>query len=116
MVDDQFGEDIYVDEYTKYDKTGLHRLFGELYAKLDEAEQVGFNDAYIQFRSTIEPYESYPGPVELQVRGDRELSESEKDEKLEQKRIQTLATKLGVTYYEASIIDRLERAKKVNLT
>jgi hypothetical protein len=115
MKEDQFGEDIYLNEYTEYDKTTLHQLFGELYDKLDKAEQSGFKGVFVQFRSTTDPYETYAGPVEVQVRGQRGLNMFEKAEEEEQKRIEALSRKLGVTFYEASVVDRLEKAKKVKL-
>lgn len=115
-VETQFGEDIYLNEYTEYNEKELGVLFSDLRGKLIEAEKSGLTDVYVQFRSTLEPYEdNSTGPVEVQVRGYRELNSLEKVQQKEQERIQNLANKLGVTFYEASVVDRLEKQKKVKL-
>lgn len=115
MREAQFGDDIYISVTEEYDKTTLHQFFGGLYDKLDKAEQAGFKDPYVVFESTIDPYDPYPGPVEVKVMGYRKPNEKEKAEEIEQQRIEALAQKLGVTFYEASVVDRLEKAKKVKL-
>lgn len=116
MKEDQFGETRYLNCYEKYNKTELHKLFGELYDQLDKAEQAGFTEVHVVFESTIDPYEPYPpGPVEVTVAGQRELRPEELEEEEVQHRIYNLAAKLGITFYEASVVDRLEKAKKVKL-
>lgn len=115
MREVQFGEDTYLNAYEEYDKTSLHKLFGELYDKLDKAEQAGLKNTYVTFESTIDPYETYAGPVEIKVMGYRKPNEREKAEELEQQRIEALAKKLNVTFHEACIVDRLEKANKVKL-
>lgn len=115
-VETQFGEDIYLNEYTKYTDEELEVLFLVLKAKLAEAKKSGLTSVFVQFRSTLDPYEDTTcGPVEVQVRGYRELNSLEKVQQREQERIQDLAMKLGVTFYEASVVDRLEKQKKVKL-
>jgi hypothetical protein len=111
----QFGKTLYLNEYTEYDKTSLHKLFGKLYDQLNKAEESGLKKVYAQFQSTMDPYENAIGPVEVEIRGERELYPHEVRDNLEQKRIQALATKLKVTFYEASVVDRLEKANKVKL-
>ena len=115
-VETQFGEDIYLNEYTEYNEEELGVLFSNLRGKLVDAEKSGLTDVFVQFRFTLEPYEAMStGPVEVQVRGYRELNSLEKVQQKEQERIQDLAIKLGVTFYEASVVDRLEKQKKVKL-
>lgn len=115
MIEDQFGEVTYLNYYEEFDKISLHKLFGDLYAKLDEAEQAGFKDPYVVFESTIDPYDPLPGPVEIQVRGQRKLTVGEELELKEEERIEALSKKLGVTFYEASVIDRAQKVGKVKL-
>lgn len=115
-VETQFGEDIYLSEYTEYDEEDLGDLFISLKDKIDQAKQSGLTGAYVQFRSTLEPYEdNSTGPVEVQIRGYRELNSLEKVQQREQERIRELATKLGISFYEASVVDRLEKQKKLKL-
>ena len=115
-VEAQFGGDIYLNEYTEYNEAELDALFSLLKAKLAEAKKSGLTNVFVQFRSTLQPYEdNSTGPVEVQVRGYRELNSLKKVQQKEQERIQNLANKLGVTFYEASIVDRLEKQKKLKL-
>ena len=115
-VETQFGEDIYLNEYTEYNEEELGVLFSNLRDKLVEAEKSGLTNVHVQFRSTLEPYEdNWAGPVEVQIRGYRELNSLEKAQQKEQERILALARELGVTFYEASVVDRLEKQKKVKL-
>lgn len=115
MVEDQFGETRHLSVYEEYDKTGLHKLFGELYDQLGQAEQAGFTETHIVFESTVDPYDPYPGPVEVRVMGQRKLNPQELKEEGERQRIEALAKKLNVPFYEASLIDRLQKANKVKL-
>lgn len=113
MIEAQYGEDIYLNCYEQYDKTSLHKLFGDLYAKLDEAEQAGFKNPYVVFESTIDAYDPYPGPVEIKIMGDRALTQAEEDAQAYQKKVEALAKELGVTFYEASVVNRLKEEGKI---
>lgn len=115
-IETQFGGDIYLNEYTEYNEAELDALFSLFKAKLAEAKKSGLTNVFVQFRSTLEPYEDYTtGPVEVQVRGYRELNSLEKVQQKEQDRIQALAKKLNISFYEAGVIDRLEKQKKIKL-
>ena len=114
LVEQQFGEDFHLNEYTEYDEEALSDLFIVLKDKMDAAKKSGLTRVFVQFRSTLEPYEDCTcGPVEVQVRGYRGCTYEEKVEAEEQKRTQTLANKLGVSFYEAAVVDRLEKLNKV---
>jgi hypothetical protein len=115
MIEAQYGEDIYLDCSEEYNKAELHKLFGDLYDKLDKAEQSGFKDPYVVFESTLDPYDPYPGPVEVRIMGHRQPNAQELAEQVQQKYLQDLADQMGVTYYEASVVDRLQKTGKVNL-
>lgn len=115
-VETRYGSDIYLNEYTEYNVHELEELFIKLLKQMNEATKSGLENVFVQFSSTLEPYEdNCIGPVEVQVRGYRKLNSLEKVEQQEQERIQALANKLGVTFYEASVVDRLEKQKKVKL-
>jgi hypothetical protein len=113
-VEQQFEEPIYLNEYTEYDQEELDALFFSLKDKLQSAKGSGLTSVFVQFRSTLEPYEDNScGPVEVQIRGYRDLNKFEIIQAYEQSRIQLLADSLGVSYYEASVVDRLRASNKV---
>lgn len=114
MREDQFGKSLYLDVSDEYDKTGLHKLFEKLYSKLDEAEQAGYVKLRVVFESTLDPYDTCPGPIEVRIVGDRKLTQKEQLEEAEQKRIEALSKQLGITFYEASVVDRLKKSGKIN--
>ena len=116
LVEQQFGRDIYLNQYTEYDEEGLGDLILDLKDKLEAAKKSGLTRVFVQFRSTLEPYENCScGPVEVQVRGYRGCTYEEKVKEEEQKRIQALADKMGVSFYEASVVFRLEKLNKVGI-
>lgn len=116
MRTQKFGQDIFLPDYESYNKAALLELFERLSGELEKAEQSGLKNVRLVFSSTLEPYEDCcVGPVEVKISGDRELNDFEKAQELEQKRIGALAKKLNVTFYEASLVDRLEKANKVKL-
>ncbi len=115
MIEAQFGKTTYLDVSDQYNKTSLHKLFGNLYDKLDKAEQAGFKDSYLVFESTIDPYDPYPGPVEVKIMGYRQPNAEELADRKQAEYLQGLADRMGVTYYEASVVDRLQKSGKVSL-
>lgn len=116
MKEEQYGQDDYLSEYTEYDKASLRELYESLLSKMEDAEKSGLKNVFVQFSSTLDPYEDCSlGPVQVQTIGHRELNLWEKAQQLEQERIQNLATKLGITFYEAGVVDKLEKQKKVKL-
>ncbi len=78
MKETQFGDSIDLSAFTKYDTPALHKLFGELYDQLDKAEQSGLKEVFVQFRSRFDPYDNFSMPVEVSIRGKRELNNLEK--------------------------------------
>ena len=114
MKEVQHGESIYLNEYMEYDSDELASLYRSLQTKMWQAAASGLKDVFVQFRSTLEPYEDCSaGPVEVQIRGKRGLDNFEQAEQAEQTRIEKLAKELGVTFYEASVVDRLKKAGKI---
>lgn len=116
MREDKFGEDIYLNEYTSYENDDLCDLFATLKDRLKQAQENGLTKTYVRFASTLEPYErDSTGPVEVTVWGERALTQTEIRAEQEQKRIQALADKLKISYYEAATVDRLQNANKVEV-
>lgn len=116
MRTQKFGQDISLPEYVAYNRVALQELFERLSEKLDKAEKSGLKNVHLYFNSTLEPYEdNTTGPVQVRISGEREPTDFEKAQDLEQERIGALAKKLNVTFYEASLVDRLEKANKVKL-
>jgi len=113
-VEQKFEENIYLQEYTEYNQEELDALFVRLKDKLKGAEKSGLTSVFVQFRSTLEPDEDcLCGPVEVQIRGYRELNQFEIIKAFEESRIQLLAVSLGTSYYDASVVDRLRASGKV---
>jgi hypothetical protein len=109
-----YGEPKEVSVFDKYNKEELMFLFNELLNSLDSAEVNGFKDPYVTFQSTLEPYEdNTTGPVEIFIQGYVPLTPFEIAQEKEQKRITELSKDLGVSFYEASVVDRLRKAGKV---
>jgi hypothetical protein len=113
MVDDQFGETLYLDKYTRYNEADLEALFLALKEDVRQAVNAGFSEVYVQFESTMDPYEDYEGPVMVQIRGDRVRNQAEIEERQEEERIVRLACDLDITFFEASTIDRLQKLGKI---
>lgn len=114
MKEVQHGESIYLNEYTEYDIESWADLVEGIDKKMEQAAASGLKNVFVQFRSTLEPYEDCStGPVEVQIRGQRELTVYEQAQQAEQTRIEKLAKDLGVSFYEASTVDRLKRAGKI---
>lgn len=112
-VEERYGDEIYLNEYTEYDAVALKQLFDELSAKMEEATAAGYKDVFVQFASTQEPYDEGVGPVEVTVRGYRPLNSLELVEEAKEKEIANLAVELGVTYYEAAVVKRLKDTGKL---
>ena len=114
MKEVQHGESLYLNEYTEYDSDDLASLYRSLQTKMWQAAASGLKNVFVQFRSTLEPYEDCSaGPVEVQIRGQRGLTVYEQSQQAEHTRVEKLAKELGVTFYEASVVDRLKKAGKV---
>lgn len=115
LVETQYGEDTYLEEYTQYDDDSLRHLCEDLISRMKEARDNGLTNVYAVFHSTFIPHSDELGGVKVQIWGERELNSLEKTREKEQERIQALADNLGVTFYEASVVDRLEKQKKIKL-
>ena len=107
---EQKTESVYLNEYSDYTKEDIVAIIDDLFEKAKY-----LHNPKLVFESTMEPYEDYPGPVEVYVQGYRPLTEQEIEEDKRQDEIQSLANKLGVTFYEAATILDLKKRGKINV-
>lgn len=70
------------------------------------AEDEGLTDCYLLFYSTNEPYEDYLGPVAIIPCGYREANVKEVLQETLEKEVESLATVLGVSIYEARVLHK----------
>ena len=99
---------IYLSKHSQYTKEQFIDIIDDLF---DKAEHL--TNPKLVFESTMEPYEDYPGDVEVYVWGMRPATEQEIEEDQKQAEIQALAKKLGVTFYEAKTIQDLKQRGKI---
>jgi len=112
MIEGTYGNFIHIQEYSTFTASELDRLFTQIKGLMTQAEQAGFTKTKVTFTSTSD-YDGYAGPVKVSIEGMRPMNSSEIRETLIQKRTQDLADKLGVSFYEASIIQRAKDLGKV---
>ena len=112
---DDYGLPLIIGRYTDFTRPELNKLFVAISDKMDEAAASGWKDVKVSFQSTMEPYEDFPGDVEIEIKGLRKLDQVELDAQKEQSRVGSLAVKLGISFYEASVVDRLEKANKIKV-
>ena len=115
MRKQRFGDTYSISTSNYYKSEELKELFVELRGLLKSAEEAGLKDPYLVFSPSREPYEDYLGPVEVDVWGYRPLTTKEVAEEVKEKIIYALAEKLGVSFYEASVVHRLNSKGKVKL-
>ena len=101
-------ESTYLSKYSGYTKEQFIDVIDDLFSKAEY-----LTNPKLVFESTIEPYETYPGDVEVYVCGMRPPTGKEIKEDQEQAKIQELAKELGVTFYEASTILNLKKRGKI---
>ena len=99
---------IYLNKYTGYSQEEFVSIIDDLFSKAEH-----LTNPKLVFESTMEPYEDYPGDVEVYVWGMRPATEQEIEEDRKQAEIEALAKKLGVTFYEAKTIQDLKQRGKI---
>ena len=104
------------------DKTNAIRLNGYTGYSREEfisiVDEMFYNAGHLTspkliFESTLEPYEDYPGPVEVYVKGFRHVTEAEIKADEEEKELRRLAREMGVSVYEARIFQDLKQRGKI---
>lgn len=114
MIEGTYGNFIHIQEYSTYTVSELDRLFAQIKGLVAQAEQAGFTKTKVTFTSTSD-YDGCAGPVKVTVEGMRPMNNYEKTQALLQIRTQDLADKLGVSFYEASIIQHAKDMGKVTI-
>jgi hypothetical protein len=104
---------IYVSSWGRYTKEELTEMVEGWVKTLSNYEDKGFTDVYVTISSTIDPYDDSASDVEIEFNGSRPFTELEQAQQAEDERISKLATKLGVSYYEASLYDKLVKTGKI---
>ena len=99
---------IYLSKCSQYTKEQFIAIIDDLFDKAGH-----LTNPKLVFESTMEPYEDYPGDVEVYVQGYRPSTEKEIEEDRKQAEIQALSKKLGVTFYEAATIQDLKQRGKI---
>lgn len=97
-----------LNKYSEYTKEDIVAIIDDLFSKASH-----LTNPKLVFESTMEPYEDYPGDVEVYVTGMRHATEQEIEEYRKQAEIQALSKKLGVTFYEATTILDLQKRGKI---
>ena len=77
---------IYLNKYSEYTKEDIVAIIDDLFEKAKH-----LTNPKLVFESTMEPYEDYPGPVEVYVQGMRPATEQEIEEDRKQAEIKALA-------------------------
>ena len=101
-------EPVCLNRYSEYTKEDIVAIIDDLFSKASH-----LTNPKLVFESTMEPYEDYPGDVEVYVQGMRPTTEQEIEEDRKQAEIQALAKELGVTFYEAKTIQDLKQRGKI---
>ena len=98
----------HLNKYSEYTKEDIVAIIDDLFEKAKH-----LTNPKLVFESTMEPYEDYPGDVEVYVQGMRPATEKEIEEDRKQAEIQELSKELGVTFYEAATILNLKQRGKI---
>ena len=101
-------EPVCLNKYSEYTKEDIVAIIDDLFSKASH-----LTNPKLVFESTMEPYENYPGDVEVYVSGMRPATEQEIEEGRKQAEIQALAKKLDVNFYEAKTIQDLKQRGKI---
>ena len=95
-------------KHSQYSRDQIIAIIDDLFSKAGH-----LTNPKLVFESTMEPYEDYPGDVEVYVQGMRPATEQEIEEDRKQAEIHALSKKLGVTFYEANTILDLQKRGKI---
>ena len=100
----------YLSEHIEYQPEDLLEISSKLMAV---AKEEGLQGCYLKFKSTMEPWEDYLGPVQLTICGYRKLNATEKAQQKRDKAIKALAKEKGITFYEADTLMSLKEKGKL---
>ena len=94
--------------YTGYSREEFISIIDELFYNAGH-----LTGSKLIFESTLDPYEDYPGPVEVYVEGLRHVTEAEIKADEEEKELRRLAREMGVSVYKARIFQDLKQRGKI---
>ena len=100
----------YLDEHVEYQPDDLIEIFSKL---MTIAKEEGLQGCYLKFKSTMDPWEDYSGPVLLLVCGHRKLNTKEKAVQERTDAIWDLAKEKGISFYQASTLMSLKEKGKL---
>ncbi len=100
----------YLNEYVEYQPEDLLELFSKLMAI---AKEEGLRGCYLNFGSTMTPWEDCLGPVQLTVCGYMKLNTKEKAEQERTDAITALAKEKSITFHEACTLMSLKERGKL---
>lgn len=98
----------YLSSYSEYSRDQILVIIDKLFN-----EAVNLTNPKLVFKSTIEPYENYPGDVEVYVQGIRPATKQEIEEDQEQEELYKLAKEMEITYLEARTLRDLKKRGKI---
>jgi len=98
------GGDLYIDEHSTLKE--FTEWYNDVVGVMKEAEK-NFSDVRIKISSSVD-YEGYPGDVQVEVWGKRDLNKEEIAAELYQETIEKLAKGLGITFHEANTLIQLK--------
>lgn len=96
-----------LEEYTPED---VKEICDDLIKK---AEEEGLQGCYLRFHSNMEPYEDYLSAPSVTVCGYRKYTDHEKAEMARDEKIREMARDMGISEYEAKIIQSLKDRGKI---
>lgn len=99
---------VYLNKYSEYTKEDIIAIIDDLFEKAKH-----LSNTKLVFESTMEPYEDYPGDVEVYVQGVRPATEEEIKADRKQEELHDLAKEMGVTIYEARVFQDLKKRGKI---
>lgn len=104
LVEEETRKNAYhLQPYKGYSPESIYEICKGLIA---DAEAAGYKNCYLKFESTIEPYENYPGNPKITAWGFRKKYPHEIAVEEDRKDTQNLAKKLGISFYEASVLKK----------
>lgn len=101
-------ESIHLSRNSQYTRDEIITIIDDLFTKANH-----LTDPKLVFESTMEPYEDFPGDVDVYVEGMRPDTEEELEEERKEEEIHKLAESLGVSFYEARFILDLRKRGKI---
>jgi hypothetical protein len=101
-----------LDGLSKFDRKALKGLYDYLDMKLKEAEDAGWKRPEVVFESHTD-YDGYTEPPTCYILGLRLKNKKELDDDRDRLETSRIANKLGISEYEARIVQNLKKRNKL---